>query len=110
MLKYGTTRTVLLIGNFAFKFPSCVEWRLFLQGLLANMQEKKFSGFHPDLCPVKFSIPGGFLIVMPRCKPLSRDEYEDNLIELSDFGIPVEPKLDSVGWLNGKIVAVDYGN
>jgi len=27
-----------------------------------------------------------------------------------DYNIPAEAKSDSFGWLDGKIVAVDYGN
>ncbi len=40
----GVTRTVFLCGRLAFKLP-CMRygWRLFLQGLLANMQEREFS-------------------------------------------------------------------
>ncbi len=110
-IRHGTTRTVLLIGRWAFKIPSFVEWRLFLLGLLANMQERKFTTLgDPLLCPVIFQVPGGFLCVMPRCTPLTRHEYSEHLVELKNWPLPVEHKLDSVGWLNGRIVAVDYGN
>jgi hypothetical protein len=113
-LAYGTTRTVLLTKRFAFKFPSAVEWRLFLLGLLGNMQEARFSGLSPNLCPVLFSIWGGFLVVMPRCRPLSISDFGEldvtKFTHLSDMTLPVENKMDSFGWLNGKIVAVDYGS
>lgn len=92
-----------------------VEWRLFLHGLLANMQEAKFSktGW-PELCPVLFAFPGGFLIVMRRARPLTRSEFDsldlERWIEKEAYTIPAEPKMDSFGWLDGRLVAVDYGS
>jgi hypothetical protein len=44
-----------------------LSWKHFLYGLLANMQEAQFSKTSwPELCPVLWSLPGGFLVVMPR--------------------------------------------
>lgn len=114
-IKYGTTRTVFLIKNYAIKIPNHVEWRLFLHGLLANMQEVKFSktGW-PELCPVIFSICGGFLIIMKRAKPLTREEFVSLNVEewkeKEDYIVPCENKLDNFGWVDGRIVTVDYGN
>lgn len=123
VLCYGTTRTVLLIGKYALKFPSCSSWKLFLHGLLANMQEKSFSSMGiPELAPVVFSIWGGFLVVMPRAEVKSFDDpsrfdYLDSFFESIKLSVNfaliddiVERKVCSVGLLNGKIVAVDYGS
>jgi hypothetical protein len=117
--KQGVTRTVLLIGPYAIKLP-CLHygWRNFLQGLLANMQERQWATMNlPILCPIVFSLPGGFLNVMPRCRILTDAEWQDYAEmaispeeERGDFVVPVEHKSDSYGWLNGRIVAVDYGN
>lgn len=117
-LAYGCTRTVLLLGPYAFKFPAMVEWRLFLLGLLANMQERIFSRMgRPELCPVLFSLPGGWLVVMRRAKVLTDNEFLDisendmqEFINQPDYIVPAELKSDSFGWLDGKLVAVDYGN
>jgi hypothetical protein len=115
-IRYGTTRTVLLIGSLAIKIPSVTEWRLFLLGLLANMQEVKFSKTKwEELCPILFYLPLGFLVVMKRCESLTRQQFEsfdiDDFREKPDHLITfVENKIDSFGILNGKIVAVDYGN
>lgn len=109
---------VVFAFGLAFKIPSVFEWRLFLHGLIGNMQERTFSGFCPDkLCPLLFSLPGGFLNVMPECKPLSSEFYLDEF-DFDDFcacdegadvsGI-VEDKRDSFGVLGNRIVAVDYG-
>lgn len=106
---YGTTRTTLLIGKWAIKYPSFVQWNLFLQGLLGNMQERVFSGTKDMmLCPVVWSMPGGFLNVMPRCDPITREQFFN--IDTEAFPDMVEHKLDSYGMLHGNIVAVDYGS
>lgn len=115
-LAFGVTRRVLLIGRYAVKVPTMREWRLFLLGLLANMQEALFGRMnHPDLCPVLWSIPGGFLIVMRRARTLTDDEFaaldlERWVVRDETFTVPAEIKADSFGYLDGRLVAVDYGN
>lgn len=119
----GCTRIVVLTKRYAFKFPNFLDgWpRLFYTGLLANLQEKCFAGVGwPELCPVKWSLPWGFLVVMPRCQVLSDDEFlsidyaewikrgED--LPKGEWVIPVEPKSNSFGWYEGRVVAIDYGN
>lgn len=114
----GATRTVFLTKNYAFKIPGIwkydYKWSSFLKGLLANMQEKTFHRMSPRLCPVLFSLWGGFLIVMPRCTSLTDYEWEtfeyDDFIQGDDHVLPVENKRCSIKKLNNKIVAVDYGN
>lgn len=111
---YGSSRTVVLVGNLAIKFPRWDIWRNFLWGLLNNMQETSFSKMNkPELCPVLFSLPGGFLVVMRRAVALDTQQWEgldvDRWRKREDYTIPVEDKWDSFGFLNGRIVAVDYG-
>lgn len=87
------------------------------EGLLANLQERSFSAAGwPELCPVIWAFPGGWLLIMRRARQLTMKEF-DSLIysewikgDSNDYIIPVEEKLDSFGMLDGKIVAVDYGN
>ncbi|PDT86527.1 hypothetical protein [Sinorhizobium sp. BJ1] len=111
----GTTRLVILTRRYAFKLPSIKSWRLFLMGLLGNIQERQFGTIGWDgLCPVLFSIPGGWLVVMPRCRAITANQW-DNLdfnkfVDREDYVLPVECKQDSFGWLNGKVVAYDYGS
>lgn len=116
-IKGGCTRSVLLIGKYAIKIPRLnYGWQLFLKGLLANMQEVHFSTMKDErMAPVIFSIPGGFLLVMPRCKAISKYDFLKVLNisyfhGLEPFKVPVENKIDSFGWLNNKIVALDYGS
>lgn len=111
--KSGATRCVFLVGSYALKMPRLNDWRLCLHGLLANMQEAQFSRVGwAELCPVLWNIPGGFLVVMPRCQPLGRRMSAEEFAEFSqkkDYCVPVENKPDSFGWYRGRIVAIDYG-
>lgn len=126
----GVTRIVVLIGPWAFKVPRFnYGWQNFLRGLLCNMQEACFSKTKwPELCPVVFRVPGGWLTVMRRALPLSEGDwlsfdYEnfrvgqdwptERVVEghyCADYYVPVENKIDSFGLLNGRVVAVDYGS
>ena len=123
-IKYGTTRIVILTSRWAIKLPALTEWRLLLLGLLGNMQETRFSKAKwPQLCPVRFALPGGFLVLMPRADQLSREQFSafsaldyaewikgGEPLAKGEWIIPVENKLDSFGVLDGRIVAVDYGS
>lgn len=116
----GVTRTVLLTRRWAIKIPGCWNrglrhwWRHLLLGLLANMQEVEFSRTDwPELCPVRYYLPGGWLVVMPRLRILTESEFAEAdygaLVHRPGYEVPAEAKADSFGWLNGRIVAVDYG-
>jgi hypothetical protein len=111
----GCTRVVLLIGRFAVKFPCIDEWRRFLQGLLANMNEVLWSRANLDgFAPVLWSLPGGFCLVMKRAQILTDEEFLSLDFEAwrdrGDYIIPAEAKSNSLGWIDGKVVAIDYGN
>jgi hypothetical protein len=117
----GATRLVLLVGRWAIKVPRITSWKLFLHGLLANMQEAEFSkAGWPELCPVLWSIPGGLLVVMKRAVPVTdgwwktRQDVIDRVFNpRRGYVVPVERKQDSFGWLDsedGRLVAVDYGS
>ncbi len=78
------------------------------------------------ICPILFYIPGGWITVMPRCTPLTNEEFSTLNIDrfweqkfekicghtvfFGECKIPCEHKIDSFGWLNGQIVAIDYGD
>jgi hypothetical protein len=111
----GSTRIVVLIGNLAIKAPRLSEWRLFLQGLLANMNEVRWSKSGLDgFAPVLWHLPGGFALAMKRARELTDEEFLsldfDAWRDRGDYLIPVEPKSNSLGWIDGQIVAIDYGN
>jgi hypothetical protein len=112
--RVGCTRIVFLTRKYAFKIPNVTEYRLLLHGLLANLQECTFSAAQwPELCPVLFSLPLGLLVVMPRVRILTDEEFLaidiERWIDRGEYVVPVEAKSNSFGWLNGNLVAVDYG-
>lgn len=129
----GVTREVLLVGRYAIKVPKLTGgWGFFLRGLLANMQERRCGTARwPELCPVVFSLPGGWILVMRRAEPLAEERWKQFRCELigdeavavdyrrgflkpwndasAEYLVPVDLKRDSFGLLDGFIVAVDYG-
>lgn len=115
--RQGTTRIVFVFNQFVVKIPNILDgWELFIYGLLANMQESRFGklAWH-DLCPVLWAFPGGWFIVMPKARMLTREEYfafdVDGFLEEGRFGpLPAEKKMNSFGHYDGRIVAVDYGS
>jgi hypothetical protein len=128
-IKYGCTRYVILTKNYAIKLPQFkYQWRHFLLGLLANMQEVQFSKMKDNrLCPIKFYIPGGWILIMPKCIPITKkdffnlnitkfwpnnteDYHPNNTCERVNFNVPVENKQDSFAYYNDEIVAIDYGS
>ena len=114
--RQGITREVILTRRYAIKVPKLIYgWHKFLCGLLANMQERQFArAGWPQLCPVVFSVPGGWLLVMRRAEMLSDDEWREfdpaRFCETPDYVVPAEFKRDSFGKVDGRIVAIDYGN
>ena len=120
----GVTRLVILTKRWAIKVPTPMYgWKYFLYGLLANMQEREWSGFDSRLCPIRWSSKYGLVVIMPRCIPLTDDEFiehvHDNWLRMREeetneplpysIDLPVELKTCSFGWLDNQIVAVDYG-
>ena len=51
---------------------------------------------------------------MRRAIPLTREEWQafDSVTwrQQEGYEVPVEDKMDSFGWVDGRIVAVDYGS
>lgn len=112
LIRWGVTRAVFLVGPYALKVPNWGRYGLFLDGMLANIQEKKWSGFSDKLCPIIFCIPGGWLNVMPRCKPFKGSipkKWFKRFTHTNGGILPVEHKDNSFGFLNDRLVALDYG-
>jgi hypothetical protein len=119
----GSSRTAVLLGGVALKFPSHKSWGQFLEGLLDNRKETKVATRGDDRhCPLLASVPGGFCNVMQRADALrpglalkpapgfSRSEWR----ELTDQGIlklevraEINPK--NIGRLpDGRLVVLDF--
>jgi hypothetical protein len=102
-IRRGASRTVLLTRRYAIKLPSLRSYRATLWGLLSNLAERERAG-GPGLCPILWSLPGGLVVVMPRCERAPVD-----LIPSTEHrGDPDGAKADSWGVYQGQIVRVDY--
>lgn len=124
-VKTGITRYVLLIGPWAIKVPRFTEFKLLLCGLLANMQERQWSGHHPALAKVHYANRYGFLLIMERVRPLSvymrkrysdNDEFKEYLFEVFKFDdirdlLLEDAKISNwgVSLRSGRMVKIDYG-
>lgn len=122
----GVTRWVFLIGKYAIKIPSLSSWKQFLNGLLANMQEREFSKMDKSSChynliaDVHYCDPLGFLLIMERADYALSDwiicAWERHIVEnlfkeCEKHGIPVDKKLSNVGKFAGyELKLIDYGN
>lgn len=102
----GRNRFVLLTPRHAVKVPSLRCWRDFLFGLLNNLNEAAWSE-RPGHCPVLWAAPLGLAIVMPRARILSAEEFA--AVDPAQLVGRAERKPDSFGWLDGRLVCVDYG-
>lgn len=70
--KAGTTRTVFIAERVVIKTPTTKSWRLFLNGLLANLTERTFCKMKgtPGIPRLYFSDPIGLVVVMERLRPV----------------------------------------
>ena len=116
----GSYRNVLLTKKYAIKFPVFSSFEDFLRGILCNINEVKYSEINfKYLCPVLKSYLASIIIVMPIVNVDGSKEtlerfWEDILevpySEQEMYKNIVEYKIDSIGYLNGRVVAVDYGH
>lgn len=113
IVRRGITRTVLLVGRWAIKFPSLrahgdgirgVLWS-WTRGVQANLSECDWAG-SPGICPVSWSL-AGLVNIYPRCDPVIEDLPEQDYRSIGFLG-PVDPKPHNVGMLNGRLVWIDY--
>lgn len=112
----GITRIVLEFKFFVIKIPNfSYQWSHFLQGLLSNMNEDKsyrWSSKPELLCPVIWSSWGGWMLVMKKaipCKYLDEGGEEIDYSKWIVEGYGGDDKPDNYGYLDGKIVKLDYG-
>jgi hypothetical protein len=113
MIFFGSTRIVFCIGPFAIKIPKPRNWKIFLRGLLANMDEIMWYRNSPadlklKMCPPIFCL-GGWILISKRARCLVLSEwYSINPEEF--YPIPVDFKIENFGVYNGRIVLVDYAD
>jgi hypothetical protein len=106
MLIRGITREVFIFKDLVFKIPSLRSYKLFLTGLLANLQELFWWNNTKDkrLCPILFKLPLGLLIVMPYASPVKRINYK------KFKNLPLDPHISNFGKYKNRVVLIDYGS
>jgi hypothetical protein len=71
------------------------------------MQEAELATMKDErLCPVRFAMPGGWFLIMPRCDPVKMEELDHQAF----YGLPLDFKASNFGRYQGRIVMVDYGS
>jgi hypothetical protein len=112
-IRRGITRTVVLVGRWALKFPSLraygdgprgVVWSI-TRGIQANLSEITWTG-SPGVCPVVWSL-AGLVNLYPRCEPVLTEPTEEEYSATGVLG-PTDRKASNVGWLKGRLVWIDY--
>jgi hypothetical protein len=112
----GTTRLVLVVGRWAMKFARSARGRRcnrYEANLFASVDERR----RWMLCPVRWRTASNWLIVMTAAVPLTETE-KDKIIDSDGFpdwdympgedGEPFEYKASDWGWIEGRLVALDY--
>lgn len=131
----GITRTVFIFKSFVIKVPNGrYSWSHFLQGLIANIKEGqswRYNKHRPEIqelmCPVIWTSWGGWILIMKRADVEGYCDYIRSLPRIEDMshsgimkhnteiyskwinnGFGGDDKADNYGFLNGKLVKVDY--
>ena len=114
----GCTRNVILVGKVAIKIPKISNFRLFSLGIRHNKKEKKVTDakITANISPVIFSFFGLFIISKRACHVKNRGLYFVDFAELcaknknlTMFFIR-DAKPCNFGYLNGRLVKIDYGS
>ena len=112
---------VILFRGVAIKFPSCYSWPTFLNGLLANIQERTFwrELKHPMLAEVHYSDPMGLCVIMERAdETFPEDGLSDNdrrvlnlfFARCIKVCLPVDKHFSNIGRFGNKLKLIDYGD
>lgn len=114
-MKHGITRSVVLIGPYAFKFPSIRNgMSMFLEGMLANWRERKFYKDSGDyyrglLAKSYFCSWFGLFSIMERVV-VNLEDMDDEKMKWFQ-GVSTEWKPMNYGYnKNGDLVCLDYPN
>ena len=118
--KQGSTRVVFVFKKIVIKIPSFVEYKLFLYGLLANVQEYTFSKMNRrDLGKVYFVSRFGLINIMKKYKVLDWNDWEYRkqeivrIYEKDDMKEFMLSDLKPQNWgidEYGEYVKIDFGN
>jgi hypothetical protein len=120
MIAFGQSRRVLILHRIALKFPRS-KWGARCNVYEAKLYKSTTAWRRKLLCPVIWCAPWGILLVMRTATSLTEEEFvrANERNELPDWKrVPGsaevtpfeedESKFADFGWLDGRIVVVDY--
>ena len=66
------------------------------------------------LCPILFGLPGGWMNIMKKARVMTDEEFlnfewEKFCVINKHAYIPGEAKPDCYGWIDDKVVVIDFG-
>jgi hypothetical protein len=118
VIRRGRTRLVLLFGSVAFKV-AIGERGVRCNRFEADLYKRVSAQRREMLCPVLWCSPAGSLLISRRADReiteeekvdlMDRDAFHDwDYTPPNDEPHPFEFKASDRGWLNGRLVALDY--
>jgi hypothetical protein len=112
--KQGQSRRVVVLPWIAVKFPRN-KWGARCNAYEAKLYQSTTPWRRKLLCPVIWCAPKGILLVMRAATPLTEEELdradgskEWKRVTNSNEVLPFEDKATDFGWLDGRIVVMDY--
>lgn len=134
IIRRGSSRIVFILKNSVVKIPNFTySWYLFICGVCANLEEnncwkwnsgKYDKGTSHLLCPVKWCSWGGWILIMKKANvqkhvneiyasaPLGDIDPEDEVKlrykQWIDAGFGGDDKCDNYGYLENRLVKIDY--
>jgi hypothetical protein len=115
-IREGATRRVLVVGPFAIKFAIGARGRR-CNRYEAECLSRASVRRRAMLCPVLWCTPSGNVLVMRAARPLTESEkaivmricgFPDWDYVPPDETAPFEYKASDWGWLDGRLVSLDY--
>lgn len=118
----GTTRIVIKFKKIVIKIPNFLYcWEHFIKGLLSNINENKtwfgssikdsytYQGRHL-ICPVLWCSWGGWILIMKKANEINRIDWDSIDISEHKKYFEGDDTISNYGYLNNKVVKIDYGN
>ncbi|EDQ2390356.1 hypothetical protein RU50_001275 [Salmonella enterica subsp. enterica] len=117
----GVTRTVILVGRYAVKFPAFhYGYAMFIEGIRANLNEGRFVGFdsRAPIARTFYSNKFGLLNIQERVRSVRHTGFFRlalcEMCKKSDFFkedfLMDDPKPENFGYSSTGLVKLDYGS